>query len=66
MVKTLPAKQEMQIRSLGWEDPLEKETATPLQCSCLGNAMDRGTRQATGHKESDMTLWWGMHAHGNP
>ena len=28
MVKTLPAKQEMQIRSLGWEDLLEKEIAT--------------------------------------
>ena len=56
MVKPPPAKPEMQIRSLGWEDPLEKETATPLQCSCLGNPMDRGTRQATGHKESDTTL----------
>ena len=28
MVKNLPATQETQIRSLGWEDPLEKETAT--------------------------------------
>ena len=56
MVKTPPAKPEMQIRSLGWDYPLEKETATPLQCSCLGNPLDRGTRQATGHKESDMTL----------
>ena len=31
MVKNLPAMQdleEMQIRSLGWEDPLEKEMAT--------------------------------------
>ena len=28
MVKTLPAKQEMQIRALGWEDLLEKEMAT--------------------------------------
>ena len=28
MVKNLPAKQEMQVRSLGWEDPLEKEMAT--------------------------------------
>ena len=27
-VKNLPAKQEMQVRSLGWKDPLEKETAT--------------------------------------
>ena len=27
-VKSLPAMQEMQVLSLGWEDPLEKETAT--------------------------------------
>ena len=27
-VKNLPAMQEMQVQSLGWEDPLEKETAT--------------------------------------
>ena len=25
MVKNLPAMQETQVRSLGWEDPLEKE-----------------------------------------
>ena len=28
MVKCLPAMQETQVRSLGWEDPLEKEVAT--------------------------------------
>ena len=28
MVKNPPAKQEMQVRSLGWEDPLEQEMAT--------------------------------------
>ena len=27
-VKNLPAVQETQVRSLGWEDPLEKEMAT--------------------------------------
>ena len=27
-IKRLPAMQEIQIRSLGWEDPLEKEMAT--------------------------------------
>ena len=27
-VKTLPAVQETQVRSRGWEDPLEKEMAT--------------------------------------
>ena len=28
MVKNLPAMQETWVRSLGWEDPLEKEMAT--------------------------------------
>ena len=28
MVKNLPTMRETQVRSLGWEDPLEKETAT--------------------------------------
>ena len=28
MVKNLPAVQETQVQSLGWEDPLEKEIAT--------------------------------------
>ena len=28
MVKNVPAMQEMQVQSLGWEDPLEKQMAT--------------------------------------
>ena len=28
LVKNLPAMQEIWVRSLGWEDPLEKEMAT--------------------------------------
>ena len=43
------------VRSLGWQDPLEKD---PLQYSCLRNSMDRGVWQATVHrvtKESDTT-----------
>ena len=28
MVKNLPAKQELWVQSLDWEDPLEKEIAT--------------------------------------
>ena len=28
MVKNLPVMQETQVRSLGWEDPLEKRMAT--------------------------------------
>ena len=46
MVKNLPAMQETQVRSLGWEDLLEKGI---LQYSSLENAMDRGPWQATAH-----------------
>ena len=28
MVKNLPAKQETQVRSLGWEEPVKEEMAT--------------------------------------
>ena len=41
IVKNMPAMQEAQVRSLGQEDPLEGEMASPLQYSCLGNPMDR-------------------------
>ena len=34
--------QEMIVRSLGGENPLEKGMATPLQYSCLENPIDRG------------------------
>ena len=48
MVKNLPAMQRTQLRSLGWEGPLEKEmTGYCLQYSCLENSMDRGTWRAT-------------------
>ena len=36
--------QEMQVRPLGQEDPLEEEMAT--QYSCLANPMDRGAWRA--------------------
>ena len=50
MVKNLPAMQEIQVQSLGWEDPLEKGMAGyPLQYSCLENSMDRGAWRATVH-----------------
>ena len=46
-VKSLPAVQETQVRSLGHEDPLEKDL--PFQYSCLENLMDGGAWQATVH-----------------
>ena len=40
------------VQSLGQEDPLEKDMATPPspQCSCLENPMDRGAWWATVHR----------------
>ena len=58
MVKNLPAMQETWVRSLGREDPLEKEMATPSSILAWENPMDRGAWEATVHgvtKESDMT-----------
>ena len=43
-VKNLPAMQktwETQVRSLGREDPLEKENGNLVQYSCLEHPMDR-------------------------
>ena len=57
MVKNLPAMQETWIRSLDWEDPLEKGMAV-LQCSCSENP--HGQRSQVGYspwgcKELDTT-----------
>ena len=49
-LKHLPAMQGTWVRSLGWEDPLEKEMANPLQSSCLENLMDRGAWWAVVHR----------------
>ena len=40
LVKNLPAMWEAWVRSLGWEDPLEKGKATLLQYSGLENPLD--------------------------
>ena len=58
MVKNVPAMQEIQVQSLGWEDPLGEGNGYPLQYSCLGNPMDRGVWQAMVYgvtKAFDMT-----------
>ena len=47
-VKRLPAMQGTRVRSLGQEDPLEKEMATHSS-TCLENPMDRGAWWATVH-----------------
>ena len=51
-VKHLSTMRETWVRSLGQEDSLEKEMATPApppQYPCLENSMNRGAQQATVH-----------------
>ena len=48
MVQRLPAMQETQVRSLGWESPGEGN-GNLLQYSCLENPMDGGAWWATVH-----------------
>ena len=40
LVENPPAVRETWVRSLDWEDPLEKEKSYPLQYSALDNSMD--------------------------
>ena len=47
MVKNLPAMQEMQVRSLGQEDPLEKVMNTHSSILAWRNSKDRGAWWAT-------------------
>ena len=53
MVKNPPARQETQVQSLSWEDPLEKEMAThsSIRAWRIPWTEDPGS----GHKELDMT-----------
>ena len=56
-IKNLPAMQETQVQSLGWEDPLEKEMATT---PVLLPGKFHGQRSLVGYspwgcKELDMT-----------
>ena len=58
VVKNPSSMQETRVRSLGREDPLEKEMATRSSILAWENPMDRGAWGATTHgvtKESDMT-----------
>ena len=48
-IKNLPAVQETRVRSLGWEDPLEKEVAIHSSILAWKNLMDRGAWWAAVH-----------------
>ena len=56
-LKCLPAMWETWVRSLGREDPLEKEKATHSSIRAWGIPWmeELGGLQSTGHKESDTT-----------
>ena len=49
MVKNLPAMQETWVRSLGWEEPLEKSMATHFSILARRIPVDRGAWWATVH-----------------
>ena len=57
MVKNLPAVQEMWVRSLDWEDPLEEGMATHSSILAwkIPWTEEPGGLQSWGHKESDTT-----------
>ena len=57
MVKQLPAMQETQIWSLGWEDPLEKgmDAQSRILAWRIPWTEKPGGLGPQGHKESDMT-----------
>ena len=58
MVKNPPAMQETWVRSLGWDDPLEKGRATHSSILCLKNPHGQRSLEGYslwGHKDWDMT-----------
>ena len=62
MVKNMPVMQETQVRSLGWEDLLEKEMAThssgfPILAREIWWTEKPGRLQSMGLQESDTTKW---------
>ena len=66
MVNKLPALQETQVQSLGWEDPLEKEVATHssvLTWRIPWTEEPGGLYSPWRHEELDMTeATWHTHA----
>ena len=56
-VKHLPAMRVTRVQSLGWEDPLEKETVThsSILASRIPWTEESGRLQSWGHKELDTT-----------
>ena len=59
MVKNLPAVQETQVWSLGWEDLLEKDMATHSSILAwrIPWTEEPGGLQSMGSQRVDMTVW---------
>ena len=57
MVKNLPAMQETQVHSLGWESPLEKEMETHSSIPAWRIPMDREAWWATVHGVAKSWTW---------
>ena len=59
MLKNVPAMQETPVRSLSWEDPLEKGMATHSNILAWRILLreEPGELQSMGRKELDMTEW---------
>ena len=54
LVKNPPAMQEILVRFLGWEDPLEKGMATHPSILAWRTPMDRGAWWATVHEVAEL------------
>ena len=52
MIKHLPAIWETRIRSLGWEDPLEKGMAAHSSVAQIGTSPGLGKQTLGGHKQN--------------
>ena len=65
MVKNLPVMQETWVRSLGWEDPLEKGMATQSSILAWRISWTEEPLRPWGHKESDKTEQL-THTQGGP
>ena len=71
MIKNLPAVQETWVRSLGWEDPLEKEKAThfsiltwemPWTAEECGGLQSMGSQRVGHHWVADTCIYTHMHS----
>ena len=65
MIKNLPAIRETWVRSLGWEDPLEKGMATHSSILAWGISLteEPGGLQSRARKESDTIEQLSTHTH---